>query len=81
MSILQDIYNGYYSPIEKPVNIPSSLLRKEQAFFGEVEKVMGQDFLEKHRGSICEVGDHYNFDSFREGFRLGVSLMLEVLDA
>ena len=79
MSILHDIYNGEYSPTEKPTGIPVSMRRKEQAFFDEVEKVMGQDFLEKYWGDICATEDYYNFASFREGFCLGVSLMLEVL--
>ena len=79
MSILRDIYDGEYSPITNPVTMPPSLRRREQDFFEEVEKVMGRDFIEKHWKSICDAEDYNNFDSFREGFRLGVSLMLEVL--
>ncbi len=79
MSILQDIYGGSYAPGEMPEKLPKELSDKRWAFYGEVEKAMGLDFMEQHWDDLMEADLYRDYTSFREGFRLGVSLMLEML--
>ena len=40
---------------------------------------MGAEFVQRHRGSLEEAARFVGYASFREGFRLGVSLMTELL--
>ncbi len=79
MSILQDIYNDNYSPEKAVKNMPFSLRLKERAFYDAIETEMGADFLEHHWDSLCKIENFQGFANFQEGFRLGVSLMLELL--
>ena len=79
MSILQNIYNNQYSPEKSRKKVPFSLRLKERVFLDALEESMGPDFIEKHRNGLCQVEDFLCYDHFREGFRLGVRLMLEVM--
>lgn len=79
MSILYDIYGGSYAPGEMPEKLPQGLSDKCWAFYGEVEKAMGLDFMERHWDDLIEANLYRDYTNFREGFRLGVSLMLELL--
>lgn len=78
MSILENIYNGEYSPDKALKKMPFSLRLKERAFFDAIEEAMGQDFIERHWEGLCEMEHFVGCASFREGFRLGVSLMMEL---
>ena len=40
---------------------------------------MGEDFIERHWDGLCKAERFRDCANFREGFRLGVSLMLELL--
>lgn len=77
MSILQDIYDGQYSPAERADAIPQELREKTLAFYDEIERVLGSQFIEKHWDALCELESLRDINNFREGFRLGVALMLE----
>lgn len=77
MSILQDIYDGQYSPTDRAEDIPQELREKTLAFYGEIERVLGSQFIEKHWDTLCELESLRDINNFREGFRLGVALMLE----
>lgn len=79
MSILQDIYNESYFPSESVQKTPQALQDKRWAFFDEIEKGMGVEFIERHWGDLSEFDQQRDYANFREGFRLGVSLMLEAL--
>lgn len=79
MSILSEIYSGGYAPGEVPEKLPKELSEKRWAFYGEVEKVMGLDFIERHWDNLCEADLYRDYANFREGFRMGVSLMMELL--
>ena len=79
MSILHDIYGGGYAPGESLERLPQDLSDKYWAFFEEVEKTMGLEFIERHWDNLIEADLYRSRASFREGFRLGVSLMLELL--
>jgi len=77
--MLQDIYNDNYSPGKALDKMPFSLRLEERAFYDAVENAMGADFLERHWDGLCKVERFKGFANFRAGFRLGVSLMLELL--
>ena len=79
MSILQDIYSGGYAPGESQGKLPPDLSDKWWGFFEEVEKAMGLEFIERHWDNLMEADLYRDHANFREGFRLGVSLMLELL--
>ena len=79
MSILKDIYNEKYFPRRTQRSIPFSLRLQERAFFDAVEAAMGPDFLQRHRAALEEAARFRDYAGFREGFRLGVSLMRELL--
>ena len=79
MSILQDIYNDDYTPADPMKRMPFSLRLKERVFYDAIEEAMGEDFIERHWDGLCKVEHYKGFANFREGFRLGVSLMLEML--
>ena len=79
MRILKDIYNENYAPSRRADKLPFSLRLKERAFFDAVKESMGAEFLERHWDGLCKVEEFRDYANFREGFRLGVSLMLELL--
>ena len=79
MSILQDIYDNRYSPDEALKKMPSSLQLKKRAFLNAIEEGLGPDFIEQHWEGLCQLESFESYTNFREGFRLGVSLMLELL--
>jgi len=79
MSTLRDIYNEQYTPNKSLKKMPFSLRLKERAFYDAIEEQMGADFLERHRDGLRKVEESKGFANFREGFRLGVALMLELL--
>lgn len=59
--------------------LPRDLSDKWWKFFEEVEKSMGLEFIERHWDNLVEADLYRDHANFREGFRLGVSLMLELL--
>lgn len=77
MSILQDIYEDEYIPRKPVEDLPEDLQKKKWAFWEEIEKAMGVDFIERHWDSLCDLIRFRDYAAFREGFRLGVALMLE----
>ena len=79
MSILQDIYSEKYTPGKATDKLPFSLRLKERAFWDAIEAGMGADFIERHWDGLCKVEHFRDYANFREGFRLGVSLMMELL--
>lgn len=78
MSILQDIYSDSYYPCEPLEHMPKRLLDKQLAFYNKIEEAMGMEFMEQHWEDLCEIERFRDFANFRQGFRLGASLMLEL---
>ena len=72
-----DIYNREYSPVEMMDKLPSDLRISERAFWDAVGDALGAEFAEHHQQRFDEREEFQNYASFREGFRLGVSLMME----
>ena len=79
MSTLQDIYSGEYCPCEMAEKIPAALRDRQWAFYEEIEKRFGAEVIERHWDNLCEANNARDYANFREGFRLGVSLMMELL--
>lgn len=79
MSVLRDIYRNEYDPAKPLGKMPFSLRLKERAFYDAIESTMGADFIERHWDGLCKVEEFQTYTSFREGFRLGVALMMELL--
>lgn len=77
MSILESIYQSEYSPEKALDKMPCSLRLRERAFFDAIEEAMGVEFIERHWDSLCKLEQFRGYANFREGFRLGVALMLE----
>ena len=79
MSILQDIYTDQYSPLETQPKPPEKLRAEIYSLFEKIEEEMGREFAEKYWNCLCDEENFLNYASFREGFRLRVSLMTELL--
>ena len=80
MSILTDIYNDEYHPQAARPVMPQDLREKDLAFWKKVSEVLGSEYVDAHLYRSCEI-EHFNdFHHFREGFRLGVLLMLEAME-
>ena len=80
MSILEEIYSSRYFPIEIiGPQLPRELREKQKNFYDEAEKAIGADLFEKYWDELCEANRLEDYLIFREGFRLGVSLALELL--
>lgn len=78
MSILQDIYKGEYSPTENLDKLPQAQRVSERAFWDAVENEMGAEFAEFHRQGFRDREQFHDYVIFREGFRLGISLVMEL---
>ncbi|MDE7220987.1 MAG: hypothetical protein K2O45_15445 [Oscillospiraceae bacterium] len=79
MGTLEKIYNGDYDLSKASENLPFSLRLKERAFWDAIEEGMGKAFIERHWDSLCKIEHFRDYANFREGFRLGVSLMMELM--
>ena len=79
MTILEKIYNGDYDPGKASEKLPFSLRLNDRAFWDAIEEGMGEAFIERHWEGLCKVEHFRDYTNFREGFRLGVSLMMELM--
>lgn len=80
-SILDDIYWGNYSPLDRPTpSAPSSTHALEQ-IWADAEQRMGFEAADRIRDYYASLICRDSIDDFRAGFRLGAALMLELLDA
>lgn len=79
MHILQKIYNEDYTPGKAADDLPFSLRLKNRAFLDALEEGMGEEFLERHSEGLNKIEQFRDYANFREGFRLGVSLMMELM--
>ena len=51
---------------------------ENQGFWDAVENALGEEFVERHQQGMGAREEFQSYASFREGFRLGVSLMMEL---
>lgn len=79
MRILHDIYSGDYDPGKAAEKLPFSLRLERRAFLDAIEGSLGEEFIERHWDGLCKIEHFKDYANFREGFRLGVSLMMELM--
>lgn len=80
MRILEDIYCNGYFPNEAVSDETRALREEEFAFLDKIEKAMGAEVIEQHWERLAEIRQVRDFTSFREGFRFGALLMLDLLE-
>ncbi len=78
-SLLYEIYNGDYDITPKWDEKQQELSRKLCAEWEKAEKMFGGAFTDRLMELEGERDDRRAFHYYREGFRLGVRLMLEAL--
>ena len=81
MSILADIYNERYHAQASRPHYPQELKEKDLAFWEQATQALGGDVVDAHLYKLCEKENFNDIHHFREGFKLGVQLMLEVFGA
>lgn len=79
MNILESIFDEEYFPSKALKSMPFSLRLEETSFYEAIENAMGAEFIERHWDAMKGVQHFRDYANFREGFRLGISLMLELL--
>lgn len=79
MSILDDIYDGRYS-VEHPAgDVSKEVLEQDTTFWEKVKGLLGEEAVEQQQARTCDISYAEEQNAFREGFRLGTLLMLELL--
>lgn len=78
-SILYDIYSGGYDAIPAPDQKQRELDKKLYAEWDKVQTMFGDVFVDRLLELEGEREDWRAFRYYREGFRLGGLLMLEIL--
>ena len=79
MNILETIYDGQYAPARPDSPEYRALRQKSLTYWEQIQKTMGEDFLDKHWNCQVDLESAARLHDFREGFRLAVTLMLELL--
>lgn len=78
MSILEEIYNDSYHVQARRGEEPKELRERNLAFWEKVAEALGDDVLDQHMYDLDESEHIQDVHRFREGFKLGVLMMLEV---
>ena len=78
-SLLYDIYSGEYDTTPERDAKRQALGRKICDEWDKVQRMFGDEFMERLFTLEAEREDWQSFQYYREGFRLGVRLMLEAL--
>lgn len=77
--ILYEIYSGEYDTTPERDEKRQELGRKLTAEWDKVQRMFGDEFMERLFALEAEREDWQAFQYYREGFRLGVRLILEAL--
>lgn len=79
-SILDQLYNGEYNIAGRETSSEYRKRAKELVpYLDEIEQVLGEERMTDFDNARAAVGIVEEKEAFREGFLLGVRLMLEVL--
>lgn len=86
MNVLEQLYNGEVAPCDKAVRkgseldkIQTSLTKSEVKFYKTLSKSQKKLF-ERYKNCDIESITLIELEAFKEGFRLGARVMLEILD-
>ena len=77
--ILREIFDGEYDITQKRDKTQQELNEKLCAEWDKVQKMFGDEFIDRLFELEGEKEGWRAFHYYREGFRLGVALMLEAL--
>ena len=77
MNILDEIYDEIYLGEEPDTEEYRGLRESYYAVWDKAEEILGEEFFDKVWNTVVELNTAANRNYFKEGFRLGVQLMLE----
>lgn len=78
-SLLYQIYSGEYDFNPERDETQRQLYKKRYEEWDKVQRMFGDEFIDRVFRLEGELDDRRAFQSYRAGFRLGVRLMLEAL--
>ena len=78
-SVIQLLYEAQDSAEEEVTAELEGLYQRERELFNKIHTALGLKMLDELNGTQAEIGHIQEQACFREGFRLGASLMLELL--
>ena len=78
-SLLYQIYSGEYDFTPKRDKKQQELYEKLCEEWDKAQRMFGNEFIDRVFSLEGELEDRRSFQSYREGFRLGVQLMLDAL--
>ena len=76
--IIEDIYNHMLSANRDFAFESRDLLKKDEELWNKVRTVLDEDTINELQDSQSALALHSNLGWFREGVRVGISLMLEL---
>ena len=77
MCILDELYHEWHSPREKPQAEDHAEWERNETLWEQAEKYLSPELLEELQRSVAVLMEQESCREFREGFRLGVGLLLE----
>lgn len=78
--ILKELYEERFSTHWRTTPEYRALARKEGELWEQVKPLLGQKMIDQLMDSQSNVSYQTNYEWFREGFRLGAGLILELLE-
>lgn len=78
-SLLYKLYSGEYDFNPERDGTQQQLYKKRYEEWDKVQRVFGDEFIERVFRLEGELSDRRAFQCYREGFTLGVRLMIEAL--
>ena len=78
-SLLYELYNGNYDIGTYREEAEEKIAKEITPLLAEVKAKFGREFVDRLTGLYVDQGMLSDYRYYREGFRLGVRLMLEVL--
>ena len=78
--VLKQVYKDKFFARRPLTEEYQSLAEKDGILWKEARPLLGRELMDKIQNSQSDINYQTNYEWFREGFRLGASLMLELLD-
>lgn len=72
--LLKDIFNGIY----EPKIVPHPMTKEERAVWEKAIALFGENMVDEMLSAECRSLAETEYEYFRQGFRLGAQLMLEL---
>ena len=78
MCILDELYYEWHAPREKPAEEEHEAWSRSEDLWEQVEKNLDAELFAEFQQSVIRLMDLETCREFREGFRLGAQLMLDL---